>query len=146
MDVLNTASINKESSSETEGLHYDDTKVEDIGLSINIGNVSQTGAELYFAQYEGNPKGNLQYSDDFIIEKFDSGEWIDAPIVLEGDYGFNDIAYLIANNDVTDFKIDWEWLYGELEPGEYRIGKEVIDFVESGSYDKYMLYVHFIIN
>lgn len=146
MDILNTASINTESSSETEDLYYDDTKVEAIGLSLNIANIDQTSADLYFTQYEGNPKGNLQYSDDFIIEKFDKDEWNNAPIVLEGDYGFNDIAYSITNNDIIDFKIDWEWLYGELEPGEYRIGKKVIDFVETGSYDKYMLYVHFIIN
>ncbi len=146
MEILNSASLNKENSSETEGLHYEDTKVEDIGLSLNIGNVSQTGAELYFAQYEGNPKGNLQYGDGFIIEKLEKGEWLEAPIALEGDYGFNDIAYPITNEDVTDFKIDWEWLYGVLEPGEYRIGKEVIDFIETGSHEKYMIYVHFIIN
>jgi hypothetical protein len=146
MEILNTASINTENLSKTENLHYDDTNIEDIGLSINIAKISPTGAELYFTQYDGNPKGNLEYSDDFIIEKFEEGEWIQAPIVVEGDYGFNDIAYSITNEDVTDFKIDWKWLYGELEPGEYRIGKGIIDFVETGSYDKYMIYVHFIIN
>lgn len=38
------------------------------------------------------------------------------------------------------------WMKGDLEPGEYRIGKEVMDFVETGANDKYMVYVHFIIN
>jgi hypothetical protein len=65
---------------------------------------------------------------------------------MSGDYGFNSIAYQLKRDEITDFKIDWEWLYGELEPGEYRIRKEVMDFVETGSNDKYMLYVHFMIN
>ena len=100
----------------------------------------------FFVQYEGNPKGNLEYGEYFIIERNVKGEWTEAPIIVVGDYGFNGIAYAITKDGVTDFKIDWEWLYGDLEPGEYRIGKEVLDFVETGSYDKFMVYAHFIIN
>ena len=106
----------------------------------------ERGADLLFVQSDGNPKGDLQYGDDFIIEKNIKGEWKEAPIVIAGNYGFNAIAYPITKDEVTNFVIDWEWLYGELEPGEYRIGKEVMDFIETGSYDKYMVYVHFIIN
>lgn len=146
MEILGTVSFKAEDLSTTEGIYYDDTEVADIGLSIRIDNVSRSGAELFFVQSDGNPKGDLQYGDDFIIEKNVKGEWTEAPIVVAGDYGFNAIAYRITKDGATDFEIDWEWLYGELEPGEYRIGKEVMDFVETGSYDKYMVYVHFIIN
>lgn len=127
-------------------IQYDDTKVNEIGLSISIGNISRTSAELSFKQHDGNPKGDLEYGEDFIIEKIENGIWIEVPIVVEGDYGFDDIAHQIVKEGVTDFEINWEWLYGELEPGEYRIGKGVIDFVETGSYDKYMISGHFIIN
>lgn len=27
--------------------------------------------------------------------------------------------------DMVEAKLDWEWLYGELEPGNYRITKTV---------------------
>ena len=30
----------------------------------------------------------------------------------------------IINNEV-EFKIDWEWLYAKLEPGNYRLLKRV---------------------
>lgn len=146
MEILSTASIDIEGQSETEDMYYDDTRVGDIGLSMIINNISRTGADLSFIQYDGNPRGDLEYGDDFIIEKNEKGEWKEATIVLEGVYGYNAIAYHITKDGVTDFEIDWEWLYGELESGEYRIGKGVIDFLETGSYDKYMIYAHFVIN
>lgn len=146
MAILDTVSFKAEDPGTTEGIYYDDTEADDIGLSMRIDNVSRAGAKLFFVQSDGNPKGDLEYGDDFIIEKNLAGEWTEAPIVVAGNYGFNSIAYQIAKNEVTNFEIDWKWLYGELEPGEYRIGKEIMDFVETGSYDKYMLYIHFIIN
>lgn len=146
MEVLGTASFNAEDLSNTEGIVYNDTKVGEIGLSMSIRNIRRTSAELSFIQYDGNPKGNLEFGDDFIIERIEKGEWVEASTIVEGDYGFNDNAYPIIKEDVTDFEIDWEWLYGELEPGEYRIGKNVIDFVDTGSYDKYKIYIQFVIN
>ncbi len=146
MEILGTVSFKAEDLSTTEGIYYDDTEAADIGLSMRINNVSRSGAELFFVQSDGNPKGDLEYGDEFIIEENVKGEWTEAPIVVAGDYGFNAIAYPITKDGANDFEIDWEWLYGELEPGEYRIGREIMDFVETGSYDKYMVYVHFIIN
>ena len=74
------------------------------------------------------------------------GKWTAAQIVLEGDYGFHDIAYTIATENTTESELNWEWLYGELPPGEYRIGKNVMDFRGSGDYDQYMVYACFILN
>ena len=36
---------------------------------------------------------------------------------------------------MTEIRTDWEWLYGELESGEYVIYKEVMDFRGTGDYD-----------
>lgn len=100
---------------------------------------------LLFQQADGTPTGMLQFGDDFIIEKQEKGEWKAASVVVEGNYGFNAIEYSIANDSTTEFKVDWEWLYGKLEPGEYRIGKSVLDFRETGDYDEYMIFGHFIL-
>lgn len=145
MEILNTVSMQVGEIGDTEIVNYDDSKLEEIGLSINVGKFTRTCAELYFVQSDGNPKGDLQYGDDFIIERIENDVWIEAPIVVEGDYGFNAIAYQIAKEDATSFEIDWKWLYGELESGEYRIGKSVLDFIKTGIYDEYMIYVYFTI-
>lgn len=39
--------------------------------------------------------------------------------------GFEDIAYIIKENEETTYKYDWEWLYGSLEPGKYQIAIEI---------------------
>ena len=81
-----------------------------------------------------------------MLEVLKNGEWEDAPITVDGNYGFFDIGYPLPCEEITEREIVWEWLYGKLEPGEYRIGKGVNDFIESGNYDSYMLYAHFILN
>ena len=86
------------------------------------------------------------YGEDFLIEVLKKGEWEKAPISLEGNYGFNAIGIMLPCEEISERDIDWHWLYGELEPGEYRIGKSVDDFIESGKFDKYMVYAHFILN
>ena len=80
------------------------------------------------------------------MEQKVNGNWEEVPVVVEGNYGFHDIAYIIKNGDITESELDWEWLYGELEPGEYRIKKSVLDTVESGKNDKYVVYAYFILN
>ena len=37
----------------------------------------------------------------------------------------------------------WEWLYGELPTGNYKIGKEIMDFRASGNYDKAVYFAQF---
>ena len=38
---------------------------------------------------------------------------------------------------------NWEWLYGELPEGNYRIAKEIMDFRETGEYDTAIHYAEF---
>ena len=40
------------------------------------------------------------------------------------DYAFVSIGYAVDKNNEVKFEIDWEWLYGKLPSGNYRILKE----------------------
>ena len=100
-----------------------------------------------FDQYDAAaPKGELSYGEDYVIEVLKDGKWEEAPITVEGDYAFIGIGYNLPCEKISEKEIDWHWLYGELVPGEYRIGKGVIDLIESGNFDKYMVYAHFTLN
>ena len=44
------------------------------------------------------------------------------PIAEE--YGFSYIGYLTNDNNEVSFEINWEWLYGSLPTGTYRILKQ----------------------
>ena len=55
------------------------------------------------------------------------------------------MAYIIKERDITEFEINWENLYGELPPGEYRIGKKVMDFIKTGEFTDDIYYTTFTI-
>lgn len=122
-----------------------ESKIDKIGLSLTLKNLTPTGATLVFIQNNSNgtPTGELNYSDDFIIQVHENGAWEQAHIVLEGDYTFNSIAYIIQLNSTSEREIRWEWLYGSLKPGEYRIQKSIIDFRATANFDKYTISAQF---
>ena len=43
-------------------------------------------------------------------------------------------------------EVNWEWLYGKLAPGKYRINKEVMDFRETGDFDEKIYSLEFIVS
>ena len=52
-------------------------------------------------------------------------------------------AWLIPMNDEVEKEVNWEWLYGKLPSGNYRIGKGVMDFRGPSDYDSAMYYAEF---
>ena len=132
-----------------EGIYVysEESQISEIALSFSLKSVSPTGATLVFDQYDANaPRGELMFGEDFVIEVLKGGKWEEAPITVEGDYAFYAVGYNLPCEEITERDIDWNWLYGELVSGEYRIGKGVDDFIESGNFDNYMVYAHFILN
>ena len=147
MEILETFTFDPDVREGGAYLYQKESEKEQIGLHLFLEGISSTGAMLCYSQYDkGAPTGQLQDGDDFAIQVKEDGRWEEAPIVVEGDYGFHDIAYTIPSDDTTRRELDWEWLYGELAPGEYRIRKNVMDFRGTGDYDTYEIYAYFILN
>lgn len=146
LDILNTLSFDKDIKEGGAYVYSEESQIEEIGLSLSLKNISSTGATLVFYCYdEAAPTGYLQFGEDFTIEMQKNGKWEEAPIPIEENYAFHDEAYVIKG-DKAEMDMEWKWLYGELEPGEYRIKKSVDDFRASGDYDKYTVYAQFILN
>lgn len=145
-DVINTLSLSQNNKEHGEYIYSEESDIKKIGLDFSLENISPSGATLVFNQYDADaPTGELIYSDDFVIELLKGGKWEEAPITIEGEYGFNAIAIRIAAGDKTENYMKWEWIYGELAPGEYRISKSILDFRKSGDYDKYTIYANFAV-
>lgn len=95
--------------------------VEIEKVSISVSDISLTGATLTIKDVNENP---YTYGEWYKIEKEINGKWYELnPIVSS--YGFNSIGYLPDENNEVKFVIDWEWLYGKLSLGNYRILKEI---------------------
>lgn len=147
LDILDTLSFDRNVREGGACIYSAESELDEVGLQFSLKNISGTGATLVFYLYDaGAPDGELSCGDDFLIEMQKDGSWEAAPIKLEGGYGFNDIAYMITDKEAAEIELNWEWLYGELAPGEYRIGKSILDSRGSGDYDKYMVYARFVLN
>lgn len=115
----------------------------DIGVSMDLSDITSMGATVHFYRFEVENAGELSYGDSYIIEKQDGKKWEELPVIAEN-AAFNDIAHIIPANETVEQKTDWEWLYGELSPGTYRIRKTVINKKDSG-YTEHELIAQFLI-
>ena len=115
------------------------------GISLSSKNIKNTGLTILCEKFGGNPTGELQTGEWFFLEVLKDGDWEHVATNPLIDYAWNDIAYVIKKNDVTEFKVDWKWLYGELPPGYYRLKKEIMDFRGTGDYDKKLYELRFTI-
>ncbi len=105
----------------------------DWGITLSTKDASPTGLVLTINQSGGNPTGELEYGADYKLIPLIGEKWEDVPTLGEG--VFTEEAYTVAMGTSTDVEINWEWLYGRLPVGEYRIVKRLIDFRSTGDYD-----------
>ena len=117
-------------------------KLLDWGLTLSVKNVTTSGLTLVCTQSGGEPTGELQTGTEYRLMVFENEVWKEVPTIIEN-FGWNSLAYLIPLENSVEFEIDWEWLYGELPVGIYRIEKEFIDFRETGKYDTAVYEVEF---
>lgn len=113
------------------------------GLTLTAGSPSPTGVVLNFIQAWGAPSGELQYGSRYWLEREDGGEWAALPV---RDAVWTQEAYPIPRNGQRSEEVDWSELYGELPPGQYRIGKEITDFRAAGDYDTQTYYASFFVD
>ena len=73
------------------------------------------------------------FGEEFFIETIVDGEWTQVPALCEPYW--NLVAFHIPHNSSTEFEESFEFLYGTLPEGHYRIGKEVtVEGTKQGVY------------
>ena len=112
------------------------------GITLSAEDVTATGMTLVCTQFGGAPTGELQTGSEYKLYILKAGSWIEVSTVIK-EYGWDAVAYMIPSNESREFEINWEWLYGELPAGNYRIGKEIMDFRAVGDYDTEWYYAEF---
>lgn len=116
------------------------------GITLSAENVTPTGLTIVCTQSGGEATGELQTGSWYILEQMTDNGWTEAEWVpQEHDVAWTAEAWIIPKESSVEWEVDWEWLYGELSPGTYRIGKSVVDFRETGNYDTQNFYAEFAI-
>ncbi len=114
-----------------DGVTMEVTECSDTSVTVRIVNVTDK---------------DIQCGEDFCLETQDeeTGEWRELDEVIDN-AAFNAIAYMIQKDSPYETVIDFEWLYGRLEPGRYHIVKTVTDFRGTGHYTDYVFTAEFSI-
>ncbi|UNC92602.1 immunoglobulin-like domain-containing protein [Candidatus Contubernalis alkaliaceticus] len=142
-NITENTSSQSADTTEWEPTPYETVKNFDgVTMTIKKGTASSTGLTVTF---KNNSNSQCIYGDYFWLEKKINERWYQVPVAIEGDYGFNDIGYDLRSEDNGEWAVDWDWLYGSLDTGEYRIVKNIMDFKSSGDYDTYYLTAEFSI-
>ncbi len=128
LDILDTLSFDQSVKEGGAYVYHEEAQIDEIGLYFSLKNISSTGASLVFKRYDVEaPTGTLQFGDDFMIETKKDGGWEEGPVIVEGNYAFNAVAYMLTS-DMVEQELDWEWLYGELAPGDIGLEKALMTF------------------
>lgn len=102
----------------------------DIELYLEEGTLSSSGVTLFI---KNNSDFYFTYGADYCIEKYKDGQWKQLPD--PENYAVITIAYLLLPHSKSEkINFDWEWRYGKLPQGEYRIAKN-FDKTETFEYN-----------
>lgn len=117
--------------------------IEGISMVIKEGSLTNTGATVIITDRREDEEHT--YGDSFRIEKNVDGEWESLKTVVD-DYGFNSIGYSVDENRTLELKVNWEWLYGKLDKGKYRLIKDFAITKDGNYMGSKEIYVVFEIN
>ncbi len=117
---------------------------ETWGITLSAENITPTGITIICTQSGGEPTGELQTGSWYILETWTKEYgWKQMPTIIEGEMAWTQEAWMIPMEDACEWEVDWEWLYGTIPEGKYRIGKSIMDFRESGDFDTATYYAEF---
>jgi hypothetical protein len=103
---------------------YELNNAKGVSMTIKEGTLTDTGATIIIKDISNK---NNTFGEEYRIDKYVNNEWQELDVVVKGNYGWNDIGYHIDKNNKLELTINWEWLYGKLEKGKYRLVKKSLD-------------------
>ncbi|MBO5130486.1 MAG: hypothetical protein J6B95_09120 [Oscillospiraceae bacterium] len=94
------------------------------GIALRTEHVTAEGLSLSITQSGTLALQELYYGQDYFLERWNEDGWEAVEPIIEN-WGFTMEAIQLSQNQTTRLDIDWEWLYGQLPAGTYRIGKSI---------------------
>lgn len=110
--------------------------------NLTVEYASPTGATILFQQVDNPGSFLLLCGNDYVLQRYENGNWQDLP-TLQDSVFWTQAAFVVTA--IPRDNIDWEWLYGTLSPGRYRIGKTITLSYNGESKDSEIAYGEFTI-
>ena len=126
---------------------HTDKKPNKWGITLEADNVTANGLAIVCNHSGGENVAELYTGSYYVIQKLEKTGWVDVEYLpQEYEVAWDYVAWIIQKESTTQWDVNWEWLYGNLSAGEYRIGKEIMNFRGTSDFDTEMVYARFIIN
>ena len=125
-----------------------DSHVNPAGASridLTVENASTSGLKLLVTPFGSLRDEKLIIGVPYFLQKNEGNFWESIPPKLEA-FGWDSEELEIPANETIEHQINWEWLYGELEQGQYRIGIYLYTELESGAREQNICYAEFEIS
>lgn len=118
---------------------HNENNFEGVGMKV----VENTNQSLTLNIYHDTDL-QVEYGEDFLLEKWDEDSkcWI-AVKYKNTDFAFKAVAICAPKGKVSEWRVNWDYIYGKLEKGKYRIVKDFIDYKEAGKNNFYTLMAEF---
>ncbi len=114
------------------------------GVTLEAENITASGLTIVCKQSGGEEVSELFTGSYYVLQRSEDSEWVDVEFLpQEYDVTWTSEAWIIDKKSETSWNVNWEWLYGNLPAGEYRIGKEIMNFRKTGDYDEEIIYAYF---
>ena len=111
-----------------------------VGFKVLKNTVTPTGLTYRITR----KAESWEFGNAFTVDRQENGEWVPVPeIESDVEFAFNAIGYeLTIPGASKDMTAGWSMLYGDLEPGHYRIAKRFHRRVSAAT-DEITLYAEF---
>lgn len=104
------------------------------GVTLSMEKYTNTNGDL---EINNQLRKILQTGKMFTIQRQIDGVWYELSPIAE--VCWDEVAYKLPAGENTILPVTWEYIYGELPPGEYRIVIKIQDWRAPGDYDEYYL-------
>lgn len=114
------------------------------GVTLTAKNVSPTGMTIVCTQEGYEVAGELFTGSSYSLYRYVEEDWEKVEYLpQEHEIAWTSEAWIIPLEGTVEWETDWEWLYGELPQGHYKLGKGIMNLTEPGDFDTSMQFVEF---
>ena len=96
--------------------------LKNVIMKLKENTLTKSGATIIITD---NNKVKYTYEEYYKLEKRIDHIWYE--LKPSGDVLFNEMGYLVDDNNELEMNIDWSKTYGNLTSGKYRIIKRIYD-------------------
>jgi len=93
------------------------------GITLSLSNISPAGLTYEIANSSGKP---CFFGEQYEVERYIYEKWYKIELPPGVDYGWSYVLFVIENGLSRGYNIDWQYYYGELPAGKYRLVKQMM--------------------